>query len=86
MLHGTNSDEVMTTSISESKSQSVYCIEFLCIRVIIRSPMGTENRKLLYLRHYWSDEAHIPQFWRSDEYFEMPEYELLTPLGVRDIV
>ena len=30
-LHGANSDEVMTTSISESKSQSVYCIEFLRI-------------------------------------------------------
>ena len=34
-LHGTNSDEVMTTSISESKSQSVYGIEFLCIRVTV---------------------------------------------------
>ena len=39
----------------------------------------------MYLLRYWSDEARILQFCRSGEYFETPEYELLTPLGLRDI-
>ena len=38
-----------------------------------------------YLHDYWSDEAYTLQFYSTGEYFETTEYELLTPIGVRDI-
>ena len=58
---------------------------FLSIFNVTRSLTGHEKMKSMYLLRYWPDEAHILQFCRSDEYFETPEYELLTPLGLRDI-
>ena len=41
-----------------------------------------EKYNLVYLHHQWSDEAHTLQFCSTGEYFETPEYELQTPVGV----
>ena len=39
---------------------------------------------VIYLYHQRSDQAHTLQFDSTDEYFETVEYELRSPLELRD--
>ena len=40
--------------------------------------------QVAYLHHQWSDGVDTLQFCSTDEYSEIPEYEVQRPLGVRE--